>query len=137
MQGREEMTIPSRAQRFWDRMMELYGMKWVNSYGQDPTEMWINLIDSLENYQITWAIKSLMNTGDSFVPTMPQVVTLARSAHKPPNPNQAAIAAEHREYTPEQCEANLKKLKRITQAASSGEFNGLSELQIEKIIEDW
>lgn len=127
----------NRANKFWQRMLELYGVKWVNSYGDEPTEMWVNLIDSLENYQITWAIKSLMNTGDSFVPTMPQVVTLARSAHKPLNPNQAAIEAESKEYTPDQCEANRKKLKRVMLAAQSGEFKGMEEWQIEEIIKEW
>ena len=126
-----------RAENFWARMFELYGMKWANSYGAEPTEMWINLIDSLENYQVKWVIKSLMNTGDSFVPTMPQIVTLARTAHKPPNPNQAAIEAEHREYTPEQCEANLKKLKRLYDALQvGGELHGLQEHEVNTIIED-
>lgn len=127
----------NRANKFWQRMLELYGVKWVNSYGDEPTEMWINLIDSLENYQITWAIKSLMNTGDSYVPTMPQVVTLAKSAHKPINPNQAALAAEQQEYTPEQCEANRKKLKRVSDAALRGDFKGLEEWQINELIKDW
>lgn len=127
----------TRANKFWQRMLELYGVKWVNSYGDRPTEMWINFIDSLENYQITWAIKSLMNTGDSFVPTMPQVAALAKSAHKPINLNQAALAADSKEYTPEQCEANRKKLKRVSDAALRGDFKGLEEWQINERIKDW
>jgi hypothetical protein len=68
---------------------------------------------------------------------MPQVVALAKSAHRPINPNQAALAAEHREYTPEQCEANRKKLKRVSDAALRGDFKNLDEWQIAEIIKEW
>lgn len=127
----------TRPEQFWDRMFELYGMKWANSYGAEPTELWINVIDSLEGYRIKWVIKSLMNNGDSFVPTMPQIVALAKSAHKPFNPNRAAIGAENKEYTSEQLDANRRKLKRVTAAAFNGEFKNLEEWQINEIIKDW
>ena len=132
------MSGQTHAQWFWDRMFELYGMKWPNSYGEDPTEMWVSLMGSLDKYQIKWAVKCLVDTGDGFVPTMPQVAALARSTRKPVNTNRAAIGAEKREYTPEQLDANRKKLKRVYEAAQvGGELHGLQEHEINAIIKGW
>ena len=42
----------TRPEKFWDRMFELYGMKWANSYGTEPSKLWIETIDALPNHKI-------------------------------------------------------------------------------------
>lgn len=127
----------TRPELFWDYMFEIYGMQWANSYGAAPTGLWVKFIDSVEDFQLKFIVKTLMHTEDKFLPNMTKIIGISKRAHKPPNPNQATLGAEHKEYTPQQCEANRKKLKRIMEATRRGEFRGLDQIQIQEVIKDW
>ena len=123
-----------RAKRIWDRMMEIYGMRWVNSYGAEPTELWVELAESLEDYQIRHAIRTFAHSLDSFVPTLGQFKATARDASLPPDLHAKRVTQDHSRWDRETCEANVRKLGDITRRALRGDFSGLSAAQIEREI---
>lgn len=106
-------TDKNNAKAFWLRMTEIYGAKWVNSYGSEPTELWILTIKQLPKFRIKHAMHTLMNSGGSFVPTLPEFKEIARNAPMPPNLRQKAVAHERRPVSKEQCKRNLDKLRKM------------------------
>ena len=122
--------MSAKANKFWDRMVEIYGFKWVNSYGSKPTELWIDTLEVLPNFRIRYAINNLLNSGESYVPTLPQVRGIALKAPLPADYSKAAIGHEAKEWTAEEKKANREKLGRLAKQAMSGKYRGMSEAQI-------
>ncbi|MFV0535195.1 MAG: hypothetical protein ACK5MR_16320 [Cumulibacter sp.] len=61
--------ISKFAWRLWDRMTEIYGHKWVSSYGEEPNAAWCGIIDGLEAEQIKRGLTALLESDDPWPPT--------------------------------------------------------------------
>ena len=58
------------ASKLWVRMTQIYGHKWVSSYGPDPTPPWINLITNLPNEKIAHGLQEMIKLGESWPPAL-------------------------------------------------------------------
>jgi hypothetical protein len=67
----------SKVELLWERMTELYGNKWINHYGEQPSKLWSDALDNVTPQQIGGAFKKLL-TGKfkSFVPTLAEFIEL-------------------------------------------------------------
>ena len=126
--------MSKKADQLWLRMIEMYGTKWINSYGSEPSELWITLCDSLHGYQLRHAIKCFFNDDSDFVPTLGKFKKTAKAAPKPPNHDNLKITQDKERFSEEVKEKNKKKLKSIVDGVLSGKFKGMSYEEIEKKI---
>lgn len=56
----------------WATLADMYGARFVQTYGDRPGPMWRKLIESLTDEQLQVGIDRLMAEGGAFVPTLPQ-----------------------------------------------------------------
>lgn len=122
--------MSTKADRFWLRMIELYGSRWTSNYGSEPSELWASMIDALHTWQIKHAIHALMQSAEGWPPTLPQFRKLAQGAPRPPDLTRPAIGHEKRSYTAAEVAANRKRLADLMTRAQSGEFAGMNEAEI-------
>ena len=52
--------------RLWVRMAQIYGHKWVSSYGTEPTKPWIDVISRMSNDQIAHGLNLILKSGDDW-----------------------------------------------------------------------
>lgn len=64
--------------RFWRAMQHLFGLRWNQNYGQEPSPLWAAEIDRLSAEQIATAYRRLLKSGASHPPTLPEFLELAR-----------------------------------------------------------
>lgn len=79
--------------RFWARMAELYGRKWVEEYGAEVPVSWRELLDKYTPTELKAGISALRMRSSQFVPTQPEVAQLleqsrARAMNKSSDPNE-------------------------------------------------
>ena len=55
--------------RLWLRMTEIYGHKWVSSYGEEPNESWSRCLMGLSADQVAQGMNALMEREDEWPPT--------------------------------------------------------------------
>ena len=70
----------SRADRFWVRMSQAFGSKWVSCYGEKPTKPWINMIDSLSNVQVAHGLTEMLKVKSDWPSDLRQFYQLCISA---------------------------------------------------------
>lgn len=66
------MPADPRASRVWKRMLQIYGARFTESYGEKPTEPWIAAIDDLTDQQIAFGIRQVMRDTPIHPPTLGQ-----------------------------------------------------------------
>ena len=78
---------------FWLRMTEIYGHKWISSYGEtDQDGTWSKCLADLTGAQLKNGFKTCMTNGESWPPSLPQF----RAFCKPPQrPNEAMYRIPH------------------------------------------
>ncbi len=56
--------------KFWRRMTEIYGHKWVSSYGAEPTKPWVDMVTRMDNEKIAYGLSEIIRAGDSWPPSL-------------------------------------------------------------------
>ncbi len=70
--------------RFWDRMRETYGARWVETYGATPPQAWRETIDRFSPSEISQALSDLQSIPHlrQHPPTLPQFEQLLAQAQR-------------------------------------------------------
>jgi hypothetical protein len=68
------MRADARSNRVWKRLLQCYGARFTESYGEAPTEPWIVAIDDLSDEQIAYGIRQVMRDSPIHPPTLGQFV---------------------------------------------------------------
>jgi hypothetical protein len=66
--------------RFWARMTELYGRKWVEEYGAEVPVSWRELVDKYTPRELKAGIDRLRMRSSQYVPTQPEVAQILEAA---------------------------------------------------------
>ena len=69
----------SRADRFWVRMSQAFGSKWVSCYGAEPTKPWIDMIDSLSNESIAHGLTEMLKVKSDWPSDLKQFYHLCKT----------------------------------------------------------
>ena len=71
--------------RFWKAMIQMFGTRWVTSYGQTPSELWTLGIETLTAKELKCAYRALLADASAHPPTLPEFLAFARqdSGKKP------------------------------------------------------
>ena len=64
--------ISSRAKRFWQRLIEWYGTRVIEQYGDAPPEDWCAVIDGADNDQVKRGLAIIRSKYAAHPPTFPQ-----------------------------------------------------------------
>jgi len=64
--------ISARAKRVWQRLVEWYGTRLVEQYGESPPEDWCETIDGADNEAVKRALTSIRSKYINHPPTFPQ-----------------------------------------------------------------
>lgn len=99
--------------RFWSRMSEAYGHKWVRQFGPEPTETWAAGLGHLTVDQIATGLREVARRGDEWPPNLIQF----RGMCRPSRENEAMyrftpLRLEHKR-TDAQVSEGRKKLEEI------------------------
>lgn len=65
--------------RLWKRFTEIYGHKWVSSYGAEPSQSWINAIESLQPEEIKRGLNQVLKNGDDWPVSLVKFLKLCKS----------------------------------------------------------
>lgn len=69
------------ADRFWERMEEMYGAEWTNKHGMEPKELWIYMLESVDPKAIKHAIKECLQSNPR-APTMPEIAAYLKAFNR-------------------------------------------------------
>ena len=67
---RPASSVSERDGKIWHSLGEIYGVRWVNSYGSAPGKIWRQLFDSLTDEQIHQGISHFAKEDREHPPTM-------------------------------------------------------------------
>lgn len=56
----------------WKRMTEIYGHKWVSSYGTEPSKPWIEMINRMSVDAIKGGLELILAQGMDWPPSLPE-----------------------------------------------------------------
>lgn len=101
--------------RLWKRMTEIYGHRWLSSYGLTPNDSWRRGLAGITGQQIANGLSRMLEQGSDWPPTLPQFRALCV---KDPD---APLAPYHRPApkllgaprNPEKARAALAECRRI------------------------
>ena len=115
--------IDKIANRFWERMTELYGTSWANKFGDEPTQSWIDVLNQYEPGVIARAIKGVIKEYQDFPPSLPAFLNLLKSQQPTTQEYLDALPAPSEPMTEQQkkvvhkvLEAAKPKGKKITRS---------------------
>lgn len=74
-----------KTRRFWKAMLELFGERWTQSYGPEPSPLWTSAIEMLSGPELKTAMRQLLNSGAEHPPTLPKLLELARAGQPKKN----------------------------------------------------
>jgi len=63
-------TSTKLTDRLWKRFTEIYGHKWVSSYGPEPTKPWIDVIEKLPPDSIKYGLNQILKHGEDWPPSL-------------------------------------------------------------------
>ena len=89
-------TISPRAKRLWERLIQWYGARLVDQYGDAPPPDWCDVVDRIDNDGVKRGLSIIRNRYVQHPPTLPQF----EQAMKPDTtfctgPNAAARLSAH------------------------------------------
>lgn len=121
----------SASKRLWDRFADMFGARFYDQYGSEPSEAWVEAVAELRGDQVKSALTKIRNSGAQYPPSLPEFLALARS-QRLPQPAQQESRFDHfdrfgniqfwkflRLYdtTPEQLPELLQRKREIIDAA--------------------
>ena len=69
----EPSTLSQRSlDQLWARMAEIYGHRWVSSYGEIPTDTWAKGLYGLTTRQLADGLNECMKAAQGWPPTLPE-----------------------------------------------------------------
>lgn len=131
----------SASKRLWDRFAEMFGARFYDQYGSEPSEAWREAVTEIRPDQVKAALTKIRNSGAQYPPSLPEFLALARS-QRPPAPVGSGLQLDHfdrfgniqflkflRLYdtTPAQLPALLQRKRDIIDAARNDPEMQLSE----------
>jgi hypothetical protein len=66
----------------WKRMTEIYGHKWVSSYGTEPNKPWSEYINNTSDIKLKHGLNLILENGYDWPPSLPEFIKLC-SSYKP------------------------------------------------------
>jgi len=99
------------ADRFWDRMEEMYGAEWTNKHGMEPKELWIEMLESVDPQAIKHAIKECLQSNHR-APTMPEVAAYLKAFNRVLQNQEQFKALPRNEMTEEEKETARKVIRK-------------------------
>lgn len=78
-----------RAKRFWLRMIEWYGVRMAEQFGDEPPEDWCRLIDESDNAAVKRALSIIRAQYVQHPPTLPQLDAALRPPIRVTGPSTA------------------------------------------------
>lgn len=103
--------ITKVANRFWERMTELYGTTWANKFGDEPTQSWMEVLGMYDPEIISRAIKGIIRDYPDFPPSLPAFIKLLKSQQPTTQDYLASLPAPDEPHTLEQKEIAHKALE--------------------------
>lgn len=83
-QRRDSTSYADNAsRRLWDRFAEMFGARFYDQYGSDPSEAWTEAVVELRGDQVKSALTKIRNSGAQYPPSLPEFLALARSQRPP------------------------------------------------------
>lgn len=64
------------AWRLWARMSEVFGNRWLTTYGDRPGSMWVEACDKLGAQRLSEGVQALIASGVDHPPSLPRFVAL-------------------------------------------------------------
>lgn len=112
--------------KFWGRMSEIYGHRWVSSYGAAPSDTWARGLAGMTGEQLGRGLAACLKSGDEWPPTLPGFCKLCLTIPGIPSEDDAwadAVQIARRWKHPHQCQhaAVWHALSQI------GDFHGIGE----------
>ena len=92
----------------WVLLSQTWGTKFIDQYGKKPNEAWTMALTGMPIEAARFALKELIREGSAFPPTLPEFIAQARRYRPPVIPDRLL---GHDQYTDEQRQANLARLK--------------------------
>lgn len=78
-------AVSPKVERFWAGMLELFGQRWVTSYGTTPTTLWTSAVSSLSAKELKTILHRMLTSGAQHPPTLPELVAFAREPGDKPS----------------------------------------------------
>lgn len=79
-QRRDSTSYADNAsKRLWDRFGEMFGARFYDQFGSEPSRSWIVAVDEVRADQIKAALSKIRNSGSQYPPSLPEFLALARS----------------------------------------------------------
>lgn len=83
-QRRDSTSYADNAsRRLWDRFGEMFGARFYDQFGSEPSEAWVEAVGEVRADQIKSALTKIRNSGAQFPPSLPEFLALARSQRPP------------------------------------------------------
>lgn len=67
------------SRRLWDRFGEMYGARFYESFGSEPSKSWTDAVRELRHDQVRVALAKIRNSGQVHPPSLPEFVALAKN----------------------------------------------------------
>lgn len=94
-QRRDSTSYTENAsRRLWDRFAEMFGARFYDQFGSDPSPAWRDAVEELRADQIKSALTKIRNSGAQYPPALPEFIALARS-QRLPQPAEPAPQYDH------------------------------------------
>jgi hypothetical protein len=59
-------------------MTDLFGARWLETYGPEPSPLWANQVEALNDAQVKRALQMILKTGSGHPPSLPEFLAFAR-----------------------------------------------------------
>lgn len=66
------------ATRLWQRFTEMYGARFLESFGGKPTDSWVDAMGDLSPQQVKGALAKIRNSGGAHPPSLPEFIGMAK-----------------------------------------------------------
>lgn len=103
------------ADKFWERMEDMYGTEWTNKHGMEPKQLWIEMLESVDPIAIKHAIKECMKSNPR-APTMPEIACYLREFNKVLQIRQQSKQLPSRKITTEEQEKAKRYIMEMSKA---------------------
>lgn len=95
-QRRDSTSYADNAsKRLWDRFGEMFGARFYDQFGSEPSEAWVEAVTEVRGDQIKSALTKIRNSGAQYPPSLPEFLALARAQRFPQAANEPTTHLDH------------------------------------------